>query len=88
MRSATRWRTDRGACLVRTPRRASLAAALLELDVVSSVTVEAESLVVGSNRARDVAVALPRLARSLDARLEEVRPLDDSLESMFRELVT
>ena len=40
-----------------------------------------------STRARDVAVALPRLARSVEARLEEVRPLDDSLESMFRELV-
>ena len=38
-------------------------------------------------RARDVAIALPRLARSLGARLDEVRPLDDSLESMFRELV-
>jgi len=74
--------------LVRTPAPRLLAAALLELDAVSSVTVEAQSLVVGSNRARDVAVALPRLARSLDARLEEVRPLDDSLESMFRELVT
>jgi ABC-2 type transport system ATP-binding protein len=74
--------------LVRTPAPRALAAALLELDAVSSVTVEAESLVIGSNRARDVAVALPRLARSLDARLEEVRPLDDSLESMFRELVT
>jgi ABC-2 type transport system ATP-binding protein len=74
--------------LVRTPAPRLLAAALLELDVVSSVTVEAQSLVVGSNRARDVAVALPRLARSLNARLDEVRPLDDSLESMFRELVT
>jgi ABC-2 type transport system ATP-binding protein len=74
--------------LIRTPAPRLLAAALLELDAVSSVSVEAESLIVGSNRARDVAVALPRLARSLDARLEEVRPLDDSLESMFRELVT
>jgi ABC-2 type transport system ATP-binding protein len=74
--------------LIRTPAPRLLAAALLELDVVSSVTVDAQSLIVGSNRARDVAVALPRLARSLDARLEEVRPLDDSLESMFRELVT
>ena len=74
--------------LVRTPAPRLLAAALLELDAVSSVTVEAQSLVVGSNRARDVAVALPRLARSLDARLEEVRPLDDSLESMSRPYAT
>jgi ABC-2 type transport system ATP-binding protein len=74
--------------LVRTPAPRLLAAALLELDVVSSITVDASSLVVSSNRARDVAIALPQLARSIDARLEEVRPLDDSLESMFRELVT
>jgi ABC-2 type transport system ATP-binding protein len=74
--------------LVRTPSPRPLAAALLELDVVSSVAVEDQGLIVASNRARDLAVALPRLARSLGARLEEVRPLDDSLESMFRELVT
>ena len=74
--------------LVRTPAPRVLAAALLDLDVVSSISIDASSLVVASNRARDVAIALPRLARSIDARLEEVRPLDDSLESMFRELVT
>ncbi len=74
--------------LVRTPTPRVLAAALLDLDAVSSISVDASSLVVASNRARDVAIALPQLARSLDARLEEVRPLDDSLESMFRELVT
>ncbi len=74
--------------LVRTPSPRVLAAALLELDAVSSITVDASSLIVSSNRARDVAVALPQLARSIDARLEEVRPLDDSLESMFRALVT
>jgi ABC-2 type transport system ATP-binding protein len=73
--------------LVRTPCTRPLAAALLELDAVSAVTVDGDSLVVASARARDVAVALPALARDLGARLEEVRPLDDSLESMFRELV-
>jgi hypothetical protein len=64
-----------------------LAGALLELEAVSSVAVDGTELTVSSNRARDVAIALPRLARSLGARLDEVRPLDDSLESMFRELV-
>jgi ABC-2 type transport system ATP-binding protein len=73
--------------LVRTPASRPLAAALLELDAVSSVSIDGASLVVSSTRARDVAVALPQLARAVDARLEEVRPLDDSLESMFRELV-
>jgi ABC-2 type transport system ATP-binding protein len=73
--------------LVRTTATRPLAAALLELDAVSSVSIDGDNLVVSSNRARDVAVAIPRLARSVEARLEEVRPLDDSLESMFRELV-
>jgi hypothetical protein len=73
--------------LVRTAAPRPLAAALLELEAVSSVSVDGSSLVVSSNRARDVAVALPALARDIRARIEEVRPLDDSLESMFRELV-
>jgi len=73
--------------LVRTATTRRLAAALLELDAVSSVSIDGDSLVVSSTRARDVAVARPRLAQAVDARLEEVRPLDDSLESMFRELV-
>jgi hypothetical protein len=38
-------------------------------------------------RAGELAVALPRVARDAGARLREVRPLDDSLESIFRELV-
>ena len=38
-------------------------------------------------RAKELAVALPRLARQHDVRLQEVRALDDSLESLFRELV-
>jgi ABC-2 type transport system ATP-binding protein len=73
--------------LVRTAAARPLAAALVDLDAVSGVTVDGPSLVVSSTKAGEVAVALPRLARHLDARLEEVRPLDDSLESMFRELV-
>ena len=38
-------------------------------------------------RAGELAVALPRLARDASVRLLEVRALDDSLESLFRELV-
>ena len=73
--------------LVRTPQARQLAASLLGIDAVSGVTVDDGSLVVSSSRAGEVAVALPRLARDLATRLEEVRPLDDSLESLFRELV-
>jgi hypothetical protein len=38
-------------------------------------------------QARELAAGLPRLARDAAIRLLEVRPLDDSLESLFRELV-
>jgi hypothetical protein len=60
---------------------------LLDLESVAGVSVQADSAVIATNRARDVAVALPQVARELGVRLHEVRPLDDSLESLFRELV-
>ncbi len=68
------------------PRR--LAAALVALESVSGVTFEPErnALVVQTLQAREVAAALPLVARDAAVRLLEVRPLDDSLESLFREL--
>jgi hypothetical protein len=44
-------------------------------------------LVIQTLRARELATALPRLARDEAIRLLEVRALDDSLESLFRELI-
>jgi ABC-2 type transport system ATP-binding protein len=73
--------------LVRTASPRKLAAALVSLDAVVGVTVDGDELVVSSLRAVELAVALPRLARKAKARLDEVRPLDDSLESTFRELI-
>jgi ABC-2 type transport system ATP-binding protein len=73
--------------LVRTTKPRELAAALVELDAVAAVAVDGASITVSSSTARDLAVALPATARRLGARLLEVRPLDDSLESLFRELV-
>jgi ABC-2 type transport system ATP-binding protein len=73
--------------LVRTPQPRRLAAALLDVSSVAGVAVDDGSLLVTTNRAGELAVALPRLARDTDSRLDEVRPLDDSLESLFRELV-
>ncbi len=67
------------------PRR--LASSLVELDAVGGVRIEGTDLVISTQRARDLAVALPRAARMLGIRLNEVRSLDDSLESLFRELV-
>jgi len=67
------------------PRR--LAAALVGVEAVSGVGIDGDDVVVSSLRALDLARALPGVARRADVRLLEVRPLDDSLESAFRELV-
>jgi ABC-2 type transport system ATP-binding protein len=73
--------------LVRADDERRLAAALVGLASVSGVEMAGGDLVVSTNGAGELAVALPELARSLPVRLREVRPLDDSLESLFRELV-
>ena len=51
------------------------------------MSVDRDTVTIATNRWRDLALALPAMARRLDARLLEVRPLDDSLESLFKELV-
>jgi ABC-2 type transport system ATP-binding protein len=67
------------------PRR--LASALVGVEAVSGVGIDGADVVVSSLRALDLAVALPGVARRAGVHLLEVRPLDDSLESAFRELV-
>jgi len=66
-----------------------LAAALVGLESVAGVTFNSRpgELTVQTLQARELAVALPRLAKGASVRLLEVRALDDSLESLFRELV-
>ena len=75
--------------LIRSDRGRQLASALIGLDSVTGVTFDPkrDGLVVRTLQARALAVALPRLAKDASVRLLEVRPLDDSLESLFRELV-
>jgi ABC-2 type transport system ATP-binding protein len=73
--------------LVRTPAARDLAGRLIGLDVVRGVSVDGHSVTVSSQRAGELAQLLPIAARDVDARLQEVRPLDDSLESVFRELL-
>jgi ABC-2 type transport system ATP-binding protein len=65
-----------------------LASELIGLDAVAGVELDnvRGGLVVQTVQARDLATALPRLARDSSIRLLEVRALDDSLESLFREL--
>jgi ABC-2 type transport system ATP-binding protein len=66
-----------------------LASSLVTLESVAGVTVDGarDGLVIQTMQARELATALPRLARQASIRLLEVRALDDSLESLFRELV-
>jgi ABC-2 type transport system ATP-binding protein len=75
--------------LVRSDDGRRLASALIALNSVGGVTFDDAhgSLVIQTVRARELATALPRLARDESVRLLEVRPLDDSLESLFRELI-
>ncbi len=73
--------------LVRTPEARRLARHLVALEAVRGVTVDGNTVVVSSPRAGELAELLPAAAREADARLHEVRPLDDSLESVFRELL-
>jgi ABC-2 type transport system ATP-binding protein len=73
--------------LVRADGPRELAAALVGLEAVGGVELDGDRLTVATGRALDLAVALPRLARDAGVRLREVRPLDESLESLFRELV-
>jgi ABC-2 type transport system ATP-binding protein len=73
--------------LVRADAPRALAAALVGIESVGGIEMDGDRLTVATGRARDLAVALPRLARDGGIRLLEVRPLDESLEALFRELV-
>ena len=75
------------AVLVRTSDPRRLAADLIAVEAVAGVTIDGSGLVVSTPRAGEFAQALPSVARKAGARLREVRPLDDSLESVFRELL-
>jgi ABC-2 type transport system ATP-binding protein len=74
---------------VRSDHGRRLASALVGLESVGGVTFDTmrQGLVIQTLQARELATALPRLARDESIRLLEVRALDDSLESLFRELV-
>ena len=73
--------------LVRASSPRALGSALVGEDAVTGVELDGDSLTVATSRARELAVVLPRVARDVGARLREVRPLDESLDSIFRDLV-
>ena len=66
----------------------AMAAALVRLDAVDSVSVDDDgSLVVLSRNVYDLQRSVPRLAQEQNIRLLRVLPLDESLESVFSYLV-
>jgi ABC-2 type transport system ATP-binding protein len=73
--------------LVRTDEPRRLAAELLLLPSVDGAAVDGDGVLVSSSRALDLARSLPGVARRAGLHLAEVRPLDASLESTFRELL-
>ncbi|MCU1388683.1 MAG: transporter [Ilumatobacteraceae bacterium] len=75
--------------LVRSTDGRHLAIALIGLEAVDGIKFDnaRDGLVIQTRNARVLATALPRVARETSVRLLEVRALDDSLESLFRELV-
>jgi ABC-2 type transport system ATP-binding protein len=74
--------------LVRTDAARVLAADLVGLDAVDGVTIDgADGILVSTTRAGEFARSLAGVARRRGVHLLEVRPLDDSLESTFRELL-
>ena len=65
----------------------ALASALLRDDSVSGVTISPDELTVSTSDFGSFTLASPRIARSAAVTLFEVRPTDESLESVFSYLV-
>jgi ABC-2 type transport system ATP-binding protein len=66
----------------------SMAAALMRLDAVDSVTVDTDgALIVLSRNVQALQQSVPRIAQELSVRLFRVEPLDESLESVFSYVV-
>jgi ABC-2 type transport system ATP-binding protein len=73
---------------IRTDQARALAALLIDHPATRSVRVAADGVLLAeTNDVRAFATSLPALARSARARLLEVRPTDESLQSVFAYLV-
>ena len=72
---------------IRTDRVKELAAALVSTGLVDGVTLDGDSLFVDTSDVGAFGRAIAPAARDVRARLLELVPLDDDLESVFRYLV-
>ena len=70
-----------------TDQPSRLGAALLDHTVIVGVSVGPDGLIVDTNDVAGFRRSVASAARATDARLHEVRPLDEDLESVFRYLV-
>jgi ABC-2 type transport system ATP-binding protein len=71
-----------------TSKPRSMAAALVEMEEVESVSVDTDgALVVLSRNVAALQWSVPRLAKEMGIRLLRVEPLDESLESVFSYVV-
>ncbi len=73
--------------LVRASSPRALGAALVREEAVTGVALDGDDMTVSTAKAAELAHLLPRVASAVGSRLREVRPLDESLESIFRDLV-
>ena len=74
--------------LIECDRPRALAAALVSLAAVESISFEPDgALVALSKSVAELQLAVPRMAQREGARLTRLEPLDDSLESVFGYLV-
>ena len=67
------------------PRK--LGAALLEQEIIEGVTIEQEKLNITTSRIDSFERSIAPIAKALNVSLNEVIPLDDDLESVFRYLI-
>jgi ABC-2 type transport system ATP-binding protein len=72
---------------VRTDRPRDLAAALVQTGIAIGLSVDGDTIVVDTTDAARFRRTVALVARAVGARLEELVPLDDDLESVFRYLV-
>jgi len=72
---------------IRTNNPRPLGGALVAEGVISGLQLQEDSIEVNTNDARALADTLANAAQQVDATLQEVKPLDEDLESVFRYLV-
>ena len=68
-------------------RQREMAAALVKLEAVESVSLDDDSIEVLTHNLAELQRMIPRLAKEIDSRLYRIEPLDESLESVFSYVV-